>query len=110
MSKQNSVWKDGRWRLTLDPYQRSEVDAIRDDALEVGWTMDELYGNSSSLPFPYGNEWGLAAHLVSEADMNGESSTMDKIVSVNDKYIEIKSVKTFNRVLVSDPVSRFYRQ
>jgi hypothetical protein len=39
------------------------VDAIRDQALALGWSLAGLYRNRSNLRFPCGQEWGLVTFL-----------------------------------------------
>ncbi|SHG27341.1 hypothetical protein SAMN02745206_03592 [Desulfacinum infernum DSM 9756] len=42
---------------------KAKVDAIRDEALEKGWTEHALYSNRGTYPFPYGNDYGLICYL-----------------------------------------------
>lgn len=45
----------------------AKVDAIRDEALALGWTEAALYQNRSALAFPVGGEWGLVCFLAGDA-------------------------------------------
>lgn len=42
---------------------RDKVDAIRDEALKLGWTEAGLYQNRGRYPFPYGQDYGLICFL-----------------------------------------------
>jgi hypothetical protein len=55
------------------------VDAIRDQALALGWTIPGLYQNRGRLSFPHGPEWGLVTFL----------SHGRRIGSVTREFIEI---------------------
>lgn len=55
------------------------VDAIRDQALALGWTIPGLYQNRGRLSFPHGPEWGLVTFL-------GEGR---RIGTVTREFIEI---------------------
>jgi hypothetical protein len=97
--------KDGKWHMNMAPWQRDAVDAIRAKAMSLGWTMAELYGQTSTLPFPYGSEWGLALHLnLHEEELtDGRFKIIDVIHAVTANRIEIKTIKTLNgRPFVDD--------
>ena len=57
--------QDGGWphfhEVTDDAVAR--VDAIRDQALALGWTEARLYQNRGRLRFPYGQDYGLVCCL-----------------------------------------------
>jgi hypothetical protein len=55
------------------------VDAIRDRALALGWTLPGLYQNRGRFSFPHGPEWGLVTFLG-----NGR-----RIGAVTREFIEI---------------------
>lgn len=55
------------------------VDAIRDQALALGWTIPGLYQNRGRFSFPHGPEWGLVTFL----------SQGRRIGSVTREFIEI---------------------
>lgn len=57
---------DGEWPFTLSvaPEAVAKVDAIRDVALELGWTEAALYQNRGRHPFPYGQDYGLVCFLT----------------------------------------------
>jgi hypothetical protein len=72
----------------LEPFRFTErvsaefvaaVDAIRDQALALGWTIPKLYQNRGRLSFPHGPEWGLVTFL----------SHGRRIGSVTREFIEI---------------------
>lgn len=56
---------DGEWPFTLPvaPEAITKVDAIRDVAVELGWTEATLYQNRGRYPFPYGQDYGLVCFL-----------------------------------------------
>jgi hypothetical protein len=56
---------DGDWPFT-EPVAAdavAKVDAIRAEALAVGWTEAALYQNRGSLRFPYGGDYGVVCFL-----------------------------------------------
>lgn len=44
----------------------AKVDAIRAEALALGWSEDALYRNRGNLRFPYGQEYGLVCHVADD--------------------------------------------
>ena len=67
---------DGDWPFTesVSPEVVAQVDAIRDQALRLGWTEAGLYQNRGNLQFPAGGEYGLVCFLHAP-DQIGEIST-----------------------------------
>ena len=67
---------DGDWPFTesVSPEVVAQVDAIRDQALHLGWTEAGLYQNRGNLQFPAGGEYGLVCFLHAP-DQIGEIST-----------------------------------
>jgi hypothetical protein len=63
----------------VTPEAVAAVDAIRDQALALGWTLPQLYQNQGNLKFPCGPEWGLVS-LLGDGKQLGE---------VTRQYIEI---------------------
>jgi len=57
--------KHGEWQFTYEvsPKAVSMVDAIRDQAVSLGWSEAKLYQNRDSLYFPYGQNYGLVCFL-----------------------------------------------
>lgn len=45
----------------------AKIDAIRDEALALGWSEAGLYRNRGHLRFPYGREYGLVCFLDGDA-------------------------------------------
>lgn len=84
--------------MDIASWQKAAVDAIREEALSLGWTMDELYGKTSPLPFPYGGAWGLVAqlHLHEETMSDGRLKIMDTIGRITSNRIEIRTMRTLN--------------
>jgi hypothetical protein len=64
-------------RVTPDAV--AAVDAIRDEALALGWTLPLLYQNQGNLKFPCGPEWGLVSLL-------GDGKTLGEVTL---RHIEI---------------------
>jgi len=56
---------DGDWHFTenVSPEAVAQVDAIRDQALSLGWTEATLYQNRGHLCFPTGDTYGLVCFL-----------------------------------------------
>ena len=56
---------DGDWRFTenVSPEAVAQVDAIRDQALALGWTEATLYQNRGRSCFPTGDDYGLVCFL-----------------------------------------------
>ena len=57
--------EDGDWQFT-QPVRSStvpKVDAIRDQALSLGWSEAQLYRNRGRFRFPYGRDYGLVCFL-----------------------------------------------
>lgn len=63
--------------VTLDAVK--QVEAIKDQALALGWTLAGLFQNRGNLIFPIGQDWGLVCFL-------GENRS---IQSVTHEFIEI---------------------
>jgi len=55
----------GEFRFTerVSPEAVAQVDAIRDQALALGWTLPQLYQNRGHFRFPCGPDWGLVTFL-----------------------------------------------
>jgi len=73
----------GSFRFTehVAPEAVAMVDAIRERALALGWTHNQLYQNRGNFKFPCGPEWGLVG-LLGPGTRIGE---------VTRQYIEIIS-------------------
>ena len=73
--------KDGEWRFTEKVPQSAvdKVDAIRDQALTLGWSEARLYQNRGRFRFPCGEDYGLVCFV----DAN------ERIGEVTRQYIEI---------------------
>ena len=56
---------DGRWNFTqrVKPSAVPKVDAIRDQALSLGWSEARLYQNRGRYSFPCGQDYGLVCFL-----------------------------------------------
>jgi hypothetical protein len=67
---------DGDWPFTESVTAESlaQVDAIREQALALGWSEAALYQNRGLLRFPCGHDYGLVCHLHSGARV-GETAT-----------------------------------
>jgi hypothetical protein len=67
---------DGDWPFTesVTPETVANVDAIREQALALGWSEAALYQNRGHLSFPAGGEYGLVCFLHA-GDQIGEIST-----------------------------------
>jgi len=65
--------KDGDWRFTqrVPPSAVAQVDAIRDQALSLGWSEARLYQNRGRFRFPCGQDYGLVC-FVDEKERIGE--------------------------------------
>jgi len=72
---------NGSWNFTqkIDPSAIEKVDAIREQALSLGWKEARLYQNRGRFPFPFGDDYGLAC-FINEGMRIGE---------VTAQYIEI---------------------
>lgn len=57
--------RDGNWHFTqeVSPSAVAKVDAIRDNAMSLGWSEAKLYQNRGCLRFPYGQDYGLVCFL-----------------------------------------------
>ena len=85
---------DGEWPFT-EPVASEAVgmvDAIRDQALALGWSEAGLYQNRGVLRFPCGHDYGLVCFLHSGA----------RVGEVAEQWIEI--------INLSDARLRFYKQ
>ena len=85
---------DGEWPFT-EPVASEAVgmvDAIRDQALALGWSEAGLYQNRGVLRFPCGHDYGLVCFLHSGA----------RVGEVTEQWIEI--------INLSDARLRFYKQ
>jgi len=73
--------KEGDWRFTrkVPPSAVAKVDAVRDQALSLGWSEVKLYQNRGRFRFPCGQDYGLVCFL----DEN------ERIGEVTRQYIEI---------------------
>jgi len=56
---------EGAWRFTepVSPEAVAKVDAIREQALALGWSEAQLYQNRGRFCFPGGQEYGLVCYL-----------------------------------------------
>jgi hypothetical protein len=65
--------KDGDWRFTqrVPPSAVAKVDAIRDQALSLGWSEARLYQNRGRFRFPCGQDYGLVC-FVDEKERIGD--------------------------------------
>ena len=65
--------KDGDWRFTqkVPPSAVAKVDAVRDQALSLGWSEARLYQNRGRFRFPCGQDYGLVC-FVDEKERIGE--------------------------------------
>ncbi len=72
---------EGHWPFTAKIAKSavSQVDAIREEALSLGWTEARLYQNRGRLCFPFGHDWGLVCFLQEG----------DRITQVNRQRIEL---------------------
>jgi hypothetical protein len=61
----------GAWPFTEPVAQDAvaKVDAVRDQALVLGWSEAGLYQNRGHLRFPYGQEYGLVCFVGGDADI-----------------------------------------
>jgi hypothetical protein len=73
---------DGDWRFTerVSPEAVAQVDAIRDQALALGWSESRLYQNRGHLRFPVGGDYGLVCYLHSGARVNAVTAQWIEIV------------------------------
>lgn len=73
--------KDGEWRFTEKVPQSAieKVDAIRDQALSLGWSETRLYQNRGRFRFPCGEDYGLVCFVDAK----------ERIGDVTRRYIEI---------------------
>ena len=73
--------KDGEWRFTEKVPQSAidKVDAIRDQALSLGWSEARLYQNRGRYRFPCGEDYGLVCFVDAK----------ERIGDVTRQYIEI---------------------
>jgi hypothetical protein len=76
---------EGDWPFTeaATPEAVARVDAIRDQALALGWSEAGLYQNRGHLRFPTGGEYGLVCFLHSG----------DRIGEISAQSIEILSLR-----------------
>jgi len=58
---------EGTWRALRPVGEEAiaKVDAIRDQAISLGWSPAQLYQNRGNLTFPCGQDYGLVCHLGS---------------------------------------------
>jgi hypothetical protein len=68
-----------RFFESVSPEAVAAVDAIRDQALALGWTLPQLYQNQGNIKYPCGPEWGLVSLL-------GDGKTLGEVTR---QYIEI---------------------
>jgi hypothetical protein len=63
----------GEWRFheVVTPSAIAKVDAIREQALSLGWTLPRLYQNRGRFGFPLGEDYGLVC-FVGEDERIGE--------------------------------------
>lgn len=87
------VYPTGPFTRAVSAEAVSQVDAIRDAAIAVGWTERELYNTTGTLVFPYGGDYGLVCFL-------GDGTRVGQVAAVS---IEIY------RGTRSQPL-RFYRR
>lgn len=61
----------GDWRFShsVAPDAVRKVDAIREEAMALGWTEARLYQNRGRFGFPLGNDYGLVCFLESDKEL-----------------------------------------
>ncbi len=59
----------------------AQVDAVKDNAISLGWTESSLYQNQGTFAFPYGFDWGIV-NFIDNGDRLGE---------VTSRTIELKT-------------------
>lgn len=81
----------GEWRFheAVTPTAIAKVDAIREQALALGWTLPRLYQNRGRFGFPLGEDWGLVC-FVGDDERLGE---------VTPRYIEIRGIPPRDHLL-----------
>ncbi|MHB1000781.1 MAG: hypothetical protein ACYC27_16185 [Armatimonadota bacterium] len=86
--------------FTVEPPPESfaKVDAIKDQALSLGWTESGLYRTNSTFPFPYGQDYGLVCHV-------GPDYTIGE---VTDKAIELILTRTMYDGQITRSSTRHY--
>ncbi|MHB0998512.1 MAG: hypothetical protein ACYC27_04625 [Armatimonadota bacterium] len=86
--------------FTVEPSPESfaKVDAIKDQALSLGWTESGLYRTNSTFPFPYGQDYGLVCHV-------GPDYTIGE---VTDKSIELILTRTMYDGQITRSSTRHY--
>lgn len=57
-----------------------EVDAIRNQALALGWTNARLYQNRGRIRFPCGPDWGLVCFLEADDQIGKTTSVAIEII------------------------------
>ena len=67
----------------------AKVDAIRKQALSLGWTLSRLYQNRGRFGFPLGEDWGLVC-FVDDDERLGE---------VTARYIEVRGMAPRDHIL-----------
>lgn len=72
---------DGNWpsAVQVTPEALAQVDAVREKAVQLGWTEAGLYQNRGRHPFPYGQDYGLVCFL----------SGAREVGEITRQYIEI---------------------
>ena len=79
----------GDWPFTesVTPEAVAKVDAIRDQALALGWTEAGLYQNRGHLRFPVGNEYGLVCYLHLDDRIGEINAQSVEIIKPNDSRL-----------------------
>jgi hypothetical protein len=78
-----------RFYEAVTPSAIAKVDAIRDTALSLGWSLPRLYQNRGRFRFPLGEDYGLVC-FVGEDECLGEVTT---------RYIEIRGIPPRDHLL-----------
>ncbi len=75
---------DGEWPFTesVAPEAVAKVDAIREQALALGWSEAALYQNRGHLRFPVGGEYGLVCFLHSGARVGEVTEQRIEIINL----------------------------
>ena len=76
---------------------KSKVDAIRDQALSLGWTEDGLYRTQGSCRFPFGQDYGLVCFLGANCTIGEVTDKSIEIIKTHkDRDGQIKRVSTMH--------------
>lgn len=69
----------------VSPRAIAKVDAIRDQAISLGWSQVRLYQNCGSLRFPYGQDYGLACFADGDVRIGEVTRQSIEIVGTTSK-------------------------